>query len=124
MDLVTVSMGVYWFDLETFYSQVKRVLYKPASVIDVQNYGTNHNINSVVDAMYRDYIEMAKRYSWNPRVQYVLEGYGTLPFPFKMVLENGKGGEVSPIEMIMKREVSLDKYFGWFKSSSVLTSAR
>ena len=30
VDLVTVATAVHWFDLKTFYSQVKRVLRKPS----------------------------------------------------------------------------------------------
>jgi len=122
VDLVTVATAVHWFDLETFYSQVKRVLRKPGGVIAVWTYA-NRSVSSAVDEVFRDFIESARPY-WNPRIRYVLEGYRTLPFPFEAVLENGKGGEGNPMETDMEKEVSLDEYLGWFRSSSAVTTAR
>jgi len=122
VDLVTVAAAVHWFDLETFYSKVKRVLRKPGGVIAVWTYA-NRSVNSAVDALCRDLMESARPY-WNPGIRYVFEGYRTLPFPFEAVLENGKGGEGNPMETEMEREISFDSYVGWLKSSSAVTAAR
>jgi len=122
VDLVTVATAVHWFDLETFYSQVKRVLRKPGGVIAVWSY-VSSSVSSAVDEMYRDFIESALPYV-NLKRPYTLEGYRTLPFPFEPVLESGKGGEGNPVETEMEKDVTLDEYLGLFKSSAALTTAR
>ena len=94
VDLVTVATAVHWFDLETFYSQVKRVLRKPGGVIAVWTYWTP-SISPAVDTVCKDFVESAMPY-FNPRVQFVSEGYRTLPFPFEPVLENSRGARVIP----------------------------
>jgi ubiquinone/menaquinone biosynthesis C-methylase UbiE len=122
VDLVTVATAVHWFDLETFYSQVKRILRKPGGVVAVWTYA-NRSVSSAVDAVFRDFVESAMPYA-NPKGRYALDGYRTLPFPFEPVLESGKGGEGNPMETDMEKEVSLDEYLGWFRSSSAVTTAR
>ena len=87
VDLVTVATAVHWFDLETFYSQVKRVLRKPGGVIAVWSY-LNPSVSHVVVALYEDFFELTMPY-WIPKIKYMFDGYKTLPFPFKSVLENG-----------------------------------
>jgi len=66
VDLVTVAMAVHWFDLETFYSQVKRVLRKPGGVIAVWGY-LNPSVSPAVDALYKDFFESTMPY-WNPKI--------------------------------------------------------
>jgi len=122
VDLVTVATAVHWFDLDTFYSQVKRLLRKPGGVIAVWTYA-NRSVSPAVDAVCNALYDSARPY-WNPGIRYVWEGYRTLPFPFEGVLENGKGGEGNPMETILEREISLEAYLGWLKSSSALTAAR
>jgi SAM-dependent methyltransferase len=123
VDLVTVAMAVHWFDLETFYSQVKRVLRKPGGVIAVWGY-LNPSVSPAVDALYEDFFESTTPY-WNPKIKYLFDGYRTLPFPFEPVLENGQGSEGHPMETAeMQRQVSLDEYLGLFKSWSAVTTAR
>jgi SAM-dependent methyltransferase len=122
VDLVTVATAVHWFDLETFYSQVKRVLRNPDGVIAVWTYGTG-SVSPAVDAVCRDFLESSMPYR-PPKIQYMLEGYRTLPFPFEPVLENGRGSEGNPMEMEMEIQLSLEKYLGWYNSSYVVTTAR
>jgi ubiquinone/menaquinone biosynthesis C-methylase UbiE len=122
VDLVTVATAVHWFDLETFYSQVKRVLRKPGGVIAVWTYWTG-SINPAVDAVLKDFWESTMPY-WDPRSQYVIEGYRTLPFPFEPVLDNGRGSEGNPLELEMDTQMSLDKLLGFYKSSSAVATAR
>jgi ubiquinone/menaquinone biosynthesis C-methylase UbiE len=122
VDLVTVATAVHWFDLETFYPQVKRVLRKPGGVIAVWTY-VNPSVSPAVDAVSEDFFESTRPY-WNPKIKSLLNGYRTLSFPFEAVLENGKGGEGNPVETDMEKEVSLDEYLGWFRSLSAVTIAR
>jgi len=122
VDLVTVGTAVHWFDLDTFYSQVKRLLRKPGGVIAVWSYWTP-TINPAVDAVCKDVWESTRPY-WDPRLEYVAQGYRTLPFPFEPVLHTGQGSEGNPLELEMETELSLDKLLGFYKSSSPVVTAR
>lgn len=122
VDLVTVATAVHWFDLESFYSQVKRVLRKPGGVIAVWSYFFP-SISPAVDAVCKDFMESANPYR-NSKGQRALERYKTLPFPFEPVLENGQGSEGNPMEMEMDIQMSLDKCLAMFKSSSIVTAAK
>ena len=122
VDLVTVATKVHWFDLETFYSQVKCVLRKPGGVIAVWTYWIP-SINPAVDALSKDFLESTIPYL-NPSLDYSRKGYRTLPFPFEPVLENGHGGEGNPMEMEMDVQFSLDKLLGYYQSSSSVAIAR
>eukprot|EP01018_Ginkgo_biloba_P005798 Gb_05110 [translate_table: standard] len=122
VDLVTVAMAVHWFDLDVFYSQVKRLLRKPGGVIVVWCYH-NPSINPAVDGIYTAFFKSTLPY-WNPNIQYPFDGYRTLPFPFDPVMEEGVGREGNPLEMEMERRVSLDGYLGLFRSWSAVITAR
>jgi SAM-dependent methyltransferase len=79
-DLVTVAQAVHWFDLDRFYSEVKRVG-APGSVVALWGYGffrTEEPIHGIVDRFGR---ETLKPY-WPDRIHYVQNGYRDLPFPF------------------------------------------
>jgi len=122
VDLVTVAQAVHWFDLETFYSQVKRLLRKPGGVIAVWTY-MGHTSNPAVDAVCKDVWESTGPY-WDSRAEYAAQGYRTLPFPFEAVLDNGRGSEGNPMEMEMEIQMSLEKLLGLFKSASAVVTAR
>ncbi|KAH9329966.1 hypothetical protein KI387_002074, partial [Taxus chinensis] len=123
VDLVTVAMAVHWFDLDTFYSQVKRVLRKPGGVISVWGYG-GPRVSPGVDAVFEKFMESTMGH-WNPKKRYMLEGYRTLPFPFQPVLPGGSGGcEGNPALSEMEREVSLEEYVRVFRSWSAVVTAR
>ncbi|KAH9329967.1 hypothetical protein KI387_002075, partial [Taxus chinensis] len=102
VDLVTVAMAVHWFDLDTFYSQVKRILRKPGGVIAVWGY-SGPRVSPAVDAVYKKFVESTRGH-WNPKKGYVVEGYRTLPFPFQPVLPGGIGCEANPALSEMERE--------------------
>eukprot|EP01018_Ginkgo_biloba_P025035 Gb_28342 [translate_table: standard] len=121
VDLVTVAMAVHWFDLDFFYSQVKRFLRKPGGVINVWCYD-NPSISPAVDAVYEDFVQSTMSY-WRPNNQYVFDHYRTLAFPFDPVLEKG-GVEGDPLVMEMQREVCLEGYLGLFRSWSAVIAAR
>jgi len=122
VDLVTVATAVHWFDLETFYSQVKRVLRKPGGVIAVWTYGMG-SVSPAVDALGADLVVSSMPYR-QPEVQYMLDGYRKLPFPFEPVLENGVGSEGNPLEMEMEIQLSLKRYLVFCNSSNAVVTAR
>ncbi|KAI8562414.1 hypothetical protein RHMOL_Rhmol03G0035600 [Rhododendron molle] len=71
VDLVTIAAALHWFDLSTFYQQVKQVLKKPHGVIAAWCYTVreaNGNIplvNEKFDTLFRQFISDSQPY-WDP----------------------------------------------------------
>ncbi|KAM1466001.1 hypothetical protein ACFXTO_045439 [Malus domestica] len=119
VDLVTVAVAVHWFDLPKFYSVVKRVLRKPGGIIAVWSY------NAIVtdpehDDLLKHFREASKPF-WDPKTEYVWEGYRTLPFPFESV---GLGSEGQPVPLEMPMEMSFEGVMRMFRSSSAFNKAK
>ena len=92
VDAITVAQALHWFDLEGFYSEVRRVL-KPGGMIAVWAYHlfqTNPEIDRILASFYHDILGPY----WSPRIRLLEERYSTLPFPFDEILP-------PPFEMAM-----------------------
>jgi ubiquinone/menaquinone biosynthesis C-methylase UbiE len=80
-DLVTVAQAMHWFDLPTFYTEVKRVL-KPHGAFVAWGYNRllveDAAIQSAVDHFYSETVGPY----WPPERSIVENGYRDLPFPF------------------------------------------
>ncbi len=107
VDLVTVGTAVHWFDLDGFYSEVRRVG-KSGAVIAVWTYH-QPAISEPVDAVVRRYYRETLDGYWSDRFQYLEDRYRTLPFPFE---------ELEPPRLHMKTEWSLDQVLGFILSWS------
>ena len=103
VDLVTASVAVHWFDLERFYSQVKRLLRKPGGVIAVWTYNV-FQVNSEFDPLIERFYERLLPFQ-HPKVKYAFDSYKTLPFPFESV---GVGCEGQPITLDLLKEMSFE----------------
>ncbi|TGD58118.1 class I SAM-dependent methyltransferase [Flavobacterium humi] len=78
-DLITVAQAIHWFDFDSFYKEVYRIL-KPDGVLAVLGYGffsTNEDSNRILRRLYDDIVGPY----WYPERQYLSEGYQTIPFP-------------------------------------------
>jgi len=82
LDLVTVAQAVHWFDLETFYREVKRVL-KPRGVCAIWCYGRPRLASSTLDHHLTHYYNHTLDDFWTTERRLVETGYRTLPFPFE-----------------------------------------
>ena len=84
VDLVTVAQAIHWFDFESFYKEVRRVL-KPDGVIAIIGYGLiqihEATLHAKVQHLYHDTL---KPY-WDAERRYIDEGYQTIPFPFEEI---------------------------------------
>jgi SAM-dependent methyltransferase len=81
VDLVTVAQALHWFDLDSFYAEVQRVLV-PAGVVSVWTYGVLHVEGNAIDALVQEfYYDIVGPY-WPPERRLVEEGYRSLAFPF------------------------------------------
>ncbi|XP_059295474.1 uncharacterized protein LOC132048807 [Lycium ferocissimum] len=120
VDLVTIAAALHWFDLPTFYQQVKWVLKKPNGVIAAWSY-TVPQVNSSVDAVFDQfYYNDAGPYWESPR-KLVDEKYKTIDFPFEPVDGCGHSG---PFQFKIEKAMDLDTYFTYLKSLSAYQTAK
>jgi len=86
VDIVTVAQALHWLDLEQFYGEVRRVL-APRGVCAVWGYGDpvldDAKLHEAVHRFNRVTIESY----WAPERMTLLEGYATIPFPFREVAQ-------------------------------------
>lgn len=83
-DLITVSQALHWFDLDKFYTEVKRTV-KPNGWIAVWTY-TLPSISPEIDELVHKkfYHKMLGEY-WDAERKLVDEKYKTISFPFKEI---------------------------------------
>ena len=111
IDLLTVCQAVHWFDLDTFYKEVKRAL-KPNGVLALYGYFTpivknEPEINQLIDQLYQGTL---RRY-FHPKIKALEESYKNLPFPFLNVTRSYENH-------IFEMESDLDHLANWFKTWS------
>jgi SAM-dependent methyltransferase len=78
-DLVTVASAIHWFDLESFYSEVRRVM-RPGGVLAVWTYHVGHMEPPFDDLFARFYRNVLQPY-FAPQVRLVDERYEGLTLP-------------------------------------------
>ena len=85
VDLVTVAQALHWFDLEPFYTEVRRVS-RPGGVLAVWWYAHlsigEEEIDSVLGSYHRETVGPY----WPPERAQVEDGYRDIPFPFPRIL--------------------------------------
>ena len=107
VDLVTVAQALHWFDLTTFYPEVRRVA-RPGGVLAVWCYQLHHITPELDAIVHRFYSEIVGDY-WPPERRIVEEGYRTLPFPFE---------ELTTPEFRMVHSWDFEHIMGYFGSWS------
>jgi SAM-dependent methyltransferase len=84
VDLVTVAQALHWFDLDSFYAEVQRVLV-PSGAIAAWTYGVLHVEGEAVNALVQEFYDDIVGPYWPPERRLVEEGYRSLAFPFAQV---------------------------------------
>ena len=79
VDLITVAQALHWFDLEKFYSEVRRVL-KPRGVIAATAYKLA-TVSPAIDAVVNHYYSNIVGPYW-PAERVLVEKFEDLPFAF------------------------------------------
>lgn len=108
-DLVTVAQAVHWFEMEKFFSEVKRVL-KPSGVLAVIGYSlfrSNIGTDKIIDHFYRDILGPY----WDEERKYLEERYQTILFPFE---------EIPAPQFSMREEWSFDRLTGYLRTWSAV----
>jgi SAM-dependent methyltransferase len=83
VDLVSVAQGLHWFDFDSFYAEVRRLL-APGGAIAAYTYNLARVAPEVDRIVDRLAYEVVVAY-WPPERRWVDEEYRTLPFPFAEV---------------------------------------
>jgi ubiquinone/menaquinone biosynthesis C-methylase UbiE len=82
VDLVTVAQALHWFDLERFYSEVRRVL-KPQGVVAAWAYKLA-SVEPAIDAVVNRYYSGVVGKYW-PAERVLVEKFEELPFAFEQI---------------------------------------
>jgi SAM-dependent methyltransferase len=102
VDLITVAQAAHWFDLPSFYAEVRRVA-RPGAVIAMFTYGitaVDPPVGPVVDDFYSRVLD-----GWWPRERRHTEnGYRDFDFPFE---------ELDPPEIEMTVDWSVGQLLGY-----------
>jgi SAM-dependent methyltransferase len=103
-------MAVHWFDLNAYYSEVRRVLRPEGGVLAV--WGYHHSrITPSIDLILRDFYNQTTGPYWSPVMRFLEEGYRTLPFPFD---------ELPAPEFDIQLDWSLNELLGFMDSWSAV----
>lgn len=82
-DLVTIANAMHWFDLDHFYSEVKRVGKKDAAIA-AWCYGPP-SISPAIDQVVMRFHDETLNDYWQPENRLVEKEYNTIPFPFETI---------------------------------------
>lgn len=107
VDLVTVAQALHWFDLDRFYSEVRRVG-RAHSVIAAWTYGLatiTPEIDAIVQRLYSDVLGAY----WPPERRLVEQRYATIQFPF---------AEIESPQFSMAARWNLDDLLGYLSTWS------
>lgn len=107
VDLITVAQALHWFDLPTFYGEVRRVS-RPGAVLACWCYGLLQaapEIDALLRTLYADTLGSC----WPPERALVDEEYRTVPFPFD---------EESPPTFRMTHDWDLPRLVGYLRTWS------
>ncbi|KAH6828695.1 hypothetical protein C2S53_018044 [Perilla frutescens var. hirtella] len=119
-DLVTIAQAMHWFDLPTFYQQVKWLLKKPNGVIAAWCY-TTPEVSPTVDSLFQRFYTVDAGPYWKSPRQMVDEKYETIDFPFDPVdgLEHN-----GPFRFNIEKVMDLEGYFTYLRSWSAYEIAK
>ncbi|KAF7804028.1 putative methyltransferase [Senna tora] len=120
VDLVTVAQALHWFDLPTFYEQVKWVLKKPHGVIAAWCYNVPR-VSPSVDSVFDEFYAVELTPYWDPARLLVENNYRSIEFPFEAV----EGAQhTGPFEFVTEREMGLEDYLTYIRSGSAYQTAK
>ncbi|KAK3000251.1 hypothetical protein RJ639_024074 [Escallonia herrerae] len=120
VDLVTIAQALHWFDLPTFYQQLKWVLKVPNGVIAAWCY-TVPEVNDNFDSVFLKFYKIDSKPYWDPARKLVDDKYKSIDFPFEPVDGFDHTG---PFEFKSERLMSLEEFFTYIRSWSAYQTAR
>lgn len=108
-DLITVAQAIHWFDFNTFYNEVKRVI-KPEGILAVIGYGLGTIDQGTDNIIQHFYNEITGPY-WDKERKYIDENYQTIPFPFE---------EIPAPQFFITVEWNFEQLFGFLNTWSAV----
>jgi SAM-dependent methyltransferase len=108
VDLITVAQAAHWFDLDAFYSEVRRVL-RPGGCVALWCYGVTEFENSELQRLTNIFYHSMVGPYWPPERRLVEEGYRSLSFPFF---------EFEAPVFEMHAEFTLERFLGYVRTWS------
>lgn len=120
VDVVTIAQALHWFDLPTFYQQVKWALKKPNGVIATWCY-TVPEVNQAVDSVFHKFYTVHAGPYWDSARKLVDQRYETIDFPFEPV--DGLDG-TGPFRFNSEKVMDLEEYLTYLKSWSAYQTAK
>jgi hypothetical protein len=112
VDLITVAQALHWFDLDRFFTEVRRVASYGAAIA-VWSYGDPILDDSVLDSALQHYNRETLASYWPPERRVVGEGYYELPFPFS---------EVPAPSLMLERRWTLGEFTGYLRTWSAVNA--
>lgn len=79
--LITAAQAANWFDLASFYAQVRRIA-APGALLALISYG-RLRLDAVVDERFQYFYDVEIGPFWPPEREHVNQNYATLAFPFQ-----------------------------------------
>ncbi|XP_027351899.1 putative methyltransferase DDB_G0268948 [Abrus precatorius] len=120
IDLVTIAQALHWFDLATFYEQVKWVLKKPHGVIAAWCYNLPRVSDAVDTVLDQFYLSDVGPY-WEAARKLVDNNYRSIDFPFEAVDGVDHTG---PFEFVTEVMMDLDDFLTYVQSWSAYQTAK
>ncbi|KZV22439.1 hypothetical protein F511_19554 [Dorcoceras hygrometricum] len=120
VDLVTIAQAMHWFDLPSFYKQVRWILKKPNGVIAAWCY-TTPEVNPSVDLVFQRFYRVDAGPYWEPPRKLVDQKYETIEFPFEAVdgLENN-----GPFRFDTEKLMDFEAFLVYLRSWSAYQTAK
>jgi len=114
VDLVTVAQALHWFDLDRFFTEVRRVA-APGAAIAVWSYGDPVMDNPVLNDVLQRFNGGTLASHWPSERRAVGEGYYELPFPFS---------EVRTPSLTLEQKWTLEELTGYVRTWSAVNAYR
>lgn len=107
-DLVTVAQALHWFDIAAFFCEAGRVL-RPGGLLAAWCYGNPVLPDAALDRVLVHFYDDVVGAYWPPERRLILEGYASIPFPFR---------EVAAPPLVMEADLALDGLAGYLRTWS------
>jgi SAM-dependent methyltransferase len=107
VDLILVAQALHWFDLDSFFTEAKRVL-KEDGVLAISSYNIL-KIAPKLDAIIWKFYRETTGPFWPPERELVETDYKNIQFPF---------GELPPRQFEMRTQWSLNQLLGYLRTWS------
>ena len=108
-ELITVAQAIHWFDFDSFYKEVNRVI-KPKGIFAVIGYGLLEIDQQTDKLIHHFYYNIIGRF-WDKERKYIDEHYQTIPFPFN---------EMEVPLLVNSFEWTLDELTGYLETWSAV----